>query len=204
MKKLTKSALVIVVSLLIYSCGSSKPISQLKEEIEKEELQKNSSKVGTTLMKIVEDASGDVALNSINSQVIVGGLDRQIIDEKKIEKPRSILSKGFVSLNDILDLKIGEDYGVIKNRIGIPYDILHLDNKGLVVTYNYKKIHSIYDENTENLIGSNPKAKLFDSSINKAYLHFDSSNNLVLLVTDEGFRSSKSVLQFGQTINSVN
>lgn len=185
MKNLTKIALVIVTSLFIYSCGSSK-------------------KVGSTLMNIVEDASGGVAVNSINSQVVVGGLDRQIIDEKKIEKPRSILTKGFISLNDILDLKIGEDYEVIKSRIGIPYDILHLDNKGIVITYNYKKIHSIYDENTENVIGSKPKSKLFDNSINKAYLHFNSSKNLILLVTDEGFRSSKSVLQFGQTINNAN
>lgn len=211
MKNLTKTVLVIVTSLFIYSCGSSKPVSQQLEEAaieakQKELLkeEKKSTKLGTNIMKIFEDASGDVALNSINSQVVVGGLDRQIIDEKKIEEPRSILIKEFVSLRDILDLKIGEGYGVINNRIGIPYDILHLDNRGFVVTYNYKKIHSIYDENTENLIGSKPKSKLFDNSINKAYLHFDRFNNLILLVTDEGFRSSKSVLNFGQTINSVN
>ena len=203
MKKLTKIVLVIVTPLIIFSCGSSKSIPQVVEEFENEK-QKNPSKIGTSLMNAVENATGSTAINSITSQVVVGGLDRQVIDEKKIEKPRSILTKGFVSLNDVLDLKLGEDYEVIKNRIGIPYDILHLDNKGLVVTYNYKKVHSIYDENTENLIGSKPKSKLFDSSINRAYLHFDSSNNLILLVTDEGFRSSKSVLQFGQTINSVN
>ena len=196
MKKLFKNVSILSLLIVLISCSSGKKVTKPEER---------DSSPKMTLKQVLIDPLGSTGSPSelvpTNNQVVVGNLDRQIIEERKIEKPKSILTRQFVSIESILGLNVGQTYGSIINSLGSPYDILHLDNKGFIVTYIYKRIHSVYDENTENNLSSKPKSKIFDATLNRAYLHFDSSKQLVLLVTDEGFNSSKSVIRFGQNIN---
>jgi len=199
MKNLLKLLSFATLVVILASCSSGKVVTKPEEREQKSAIEqlrysKFTNPSGPTV---------DSNLTQSNPQVIVGNLDRQFIDERKIEKPKSILTRQFVSIESILELTIGQTYGNIVNQLGNPYNILHLDNKGLIITYLYKRIHSIYDENTENMITSKAKGKIFDATLNRVYLHFDSSNKLILLVTDEGFNTSKSVVSFGQNINKM-
>jgi len=187
-----KNYLLLFCTFLFISCGGSKGVSSAM----------NSGSLvgsllgGTTANEI--DAVAPEPTVQSGELMLSGGADRQIVKEEKIEEPQSLLIKSFVSISHLLSLKVGQSYNSIVSKMGNPYDLLHEDSNGSVVKYYYKTINSIFDENTENVVGFKSKKSLHDSSLRTVYLHFDSSDNLVKVVSNEGFSNSSGVLNFNE------
>tara|TARA_B110000211_G_C13805318_1_gene432433 strand:- start:98 stop:670 length:573 start_codon:yes stop_codon:yes gene_type:complete len=188
-----KNYLLLFCTFLFISCGSTKGVSN--------SLATGSlvgSLLGGTSASEIDEAQDQQPTLQSGELMLSAGADRQIIKEEKVEDPQSLLIKSFVSISHLLSLKVGQSYNSIVSKMGNPYDLLHEDSNGSVVQYYYKTINSIFDENTENIVGGKSKKSLHDSSLRTAYLHFDSSDNLVKVVSTQGFSSSSSVLNFNE------
>ena len=203
MKKLNY-LLILPMAFLMLSCGGSKKVVSQNGETTKKE-KKNKASLGGMLggsllgsiVEIPTEASAETPEVSMSSTVVAGS-DRQIIDNEEIEEPKFVLVKTFVSISKVLGLRPGQSFSSVVSSLGDPYDILHKDSKGSAYLYFYKTINSIFDENTENEVNSSKVGVKHDSSLNRVYLEFDSSNNLVKVVTNEGLSNTRTILGFNK------
>lgn len=193
-----KNYLLLFSTFLLISCGGSKGIADSMNSGSTAEAGFLGSLLGGAETTAIQEVAQDEPTVQSGELTLSDGANRQVIKEEKIEEPQSLLIKSFVSISDILSLKVGQSYGSIVSKMGNPYDLLHEDSDGSVVLYFYKTINSIFDENTENLVGFESKKSLHDSSLRKVYLHFDSSDNLVKAVSDNGLSMSDRVLDFNE------
>ena len=201
LKKMKKIILLLTLtsSMFLISCGSKKNVIQsggTQTEKKSEEVKPKKSFMGSLLSSVNASALTPKAINSSPTSIpgasnqvsISSGANRKMIELEEIEEPRYLQIRTFVSISKILSLKPGQSYTSVVSSIGDPYDILHKTRKGSVYVYYYKTIDAIYDENTENIIGSSRKSQRHPSSIKDVYLEFDSSNNLVRISSNKNFK----------------
>lgn len=193
------------VSTLLISCGGQKSLVSQNQSNQKEDLKKPKKKLGLgSLVSSVMTSTENLSSPSPTSQPVMtsssvsSGSNREIIETNEIEEPKILQLTSFVTISKILSLKPNQSYNSVVSTIGEPYDILHKDSKGSIYLYYYRTIDSLYNENSENLVGSESEGNRLDGSWNRVYLEFDSSNNLVKIVTNEGFSNTGSVINFNK------
>tara|TARA_B100000795_G_scaffold158918_1_gene119414 strand:+ start:529 stop:1098 length:570 start_codon:yes stop_codon:yes gene_type:complete len=182
--------LLLVSSMSLISCGGQKAVVKSgKSQVDKPKKSFMGSLLSsaTSLSEVKAISSPTASLPGANQISVSSGADRKSIELEEIEEPRNLQITTFVSISKVLSLKPGQSYTSVISSIGNPYDILYKNRKGSVYVYYYKTIDSIYDENTENIVGSSRKGQRHRSGLNDVYLEFDSSNNLVR-ISNENFK----------------
>ena len=136
-----------------------------------------------------------VAAKEVNVSV---GSDREIVmPVVENAKPNPIKLATFVNVEDLLDLNAGMSKQEVYSKLGKkPFDIISTQADGYtVVLYKYKKVHQILNDQNENKLGSTGE-KEYSSQIYDAYVVFDKSNKLELVVAQDQMGNSKSVHKF--------
>lgn len=120
-------------------------------------------------------------------------LKREILTERDDrEKPNPIKLISFVSADDLSDLNAGMTYQEVTKRMGRPYDILFNQADGYkAVVYHYKKVHVILNDQNENSLGATGKRE-FGNKIETAYLMFNKSDKLELVISEKGLEGKYS------------
>jgi len=106
-------------------------------------------------------------------------------------KPNPIKLVPFVNVEDLLDLKGGMTQQEVASKLGgKAFDIISSQLDGYtLVSYKYKKVHIILDDQTENKIGAKGP-KEYGSKIEDAYLVFNRDGKLELVISKEAYQNA--------------